>query len=115
MRKGKDHITADDMDAFLDVVDQLDGEDRNLLALMVFAVWRRDPKLCEALDELRLNARGAEGPIDTIDEGLRQHLRRVCPDDEFAWWERTLAFAQRQGNGVMYQGLVDLIERRVAN
>ncbi|MZR13813.1 hypothetical protein GQE99_12390 [Maritimibacter sp. DP07] len=115
MKKGKAHLTVDDKEAFLDVVEQFDQESRNLLALMIFALSRHDPKLCEALDELRKTTSGARGPFEAVEVGVLQRLRRVCPKDELKWWERALSFAQRQGNGVMYQGLVDLIERRVAS
>jgi hypothetical protein len=115
MRKSKDHVTISEKEAFLDEVDQLDPESRNLLALMVFAIWRRDSKLCDALDDLRRAVRFKGESIDEIDGALRHRLGRVCPEDEHVCWERALAYAEREGDYILYQGLVDLIERRVAS
>jgi hypothetical protein len=115
----KHRVTDDDVEAFLGVIKELDQRRRNLLALMLFAVSRRDRRLCDALDELYQASpstrRPVDKPVEEIDGSLLRRLGRVCPHDERIWWERALAHAEEEGDEFMRQGLVKLIERRMAS
>lgn len=119
MKWTKDRVSEADVDAFLGVIKELDQRSRNLLALMLFAVRRHDPKLCEALDELHKATPTGQGPVDKpvdgIDGSLLRRLNRICPDDECIWWERALTYAETDGDAHLHNGLAELVERRVAS
>lgn len=117
MKRVRDQVSVENSRAFLDFFEALDPLREHLLALMIFAIARRDANFCDALGELRkisgVAAHRGE-VINQIDEALLERVNQICTGDERIWWERSLEFAKREGDGTMYQGLVDLIERRVA-